>query len=225
MTRVIRLTLILAITTAGCSPQPAVDYFPLTENQTWSYQITQSDRSVNVMHASLAPQELFGRTVYPRAISMRDVKMQIDYFVSDESGVYLFATQDRGQEKPVAIPNPTFSYARPVKTGMSWEEIYEGMSFGDETPVPLTNIVDGTDFSVLVPAGNFADCLKYTGTGEINTAKGKLAVSVTQWYAPGIGLVKYMMSETTDNNGFRGLNLTVVLMESSLVDSRPPTSQ
>jgi hypothetical protein len=224
MIRITSLVLVLALSTAGCSQQPAVDYFPLAENNNWSYQITQSDQRVEVVHESLPAEELFGRTVYPRTISMRDTKMEVDYFVSDESGVYLFATQERGQPEPVANPSPTFSYARPVKAGAQWEEIYEGLAFGDGTPVPLSNVIDGTEFTVLVPAGNFSDCLKYTGTGEINTAKGKLAVTVTQWYAPDIGLVKYMMSETTDNDSFRGLNLTVVLMESNLVDSEAKTN-
>ena len=231
MTRIIQLTAVLAIATASCSQQPAVDYFPLAENNSWSYQVSQDDRRVEVLHRSLPKEELFGRTVYPRAISMynalieQDVEMEVDYFISDESGVYLFATRDPRQLEPVANPSPTFSYAYPVKAGTTWEEMYEGQAFGDETPVPLRNVIEGTDFTVMVPAGTFNDCLKYTGTGEINTAKGKLAVTVTQWYAPDVGLVKYMLSETTDNDSFRGVNLTVVLMESSLVVNGPQTSR
>ncbi len=74
-----------------------------------------------------------------------------------------------------------------------------------EVPVSLDFVVESMDDAVSVKAGDFTHCLRIRGTGKgfFNSDKtlGKAHISVeqTDWYAPGVGLVKTIREEKTDN--------------------------
>jgi len=74
-----------------------------------------------------------------------------------------------------------------------------------EVPVTLDFVVESLDDAVTVKAGHFRHCLRIRGTGkgyfdaDKTLGKAHITVEQTDWYAPGVGLVKTVRLEKTDN--------------------------
>jgi len=74
-----------------------------------------------------------------------------------------------------------------------------------EVPVTLDFVVESLDDEVTVKAGRFRHCLRIHGTGKgyfgSDKTIGKVHIDVeqTDWYAPGVGLVKTVRHERTDS--------------------------
>jgi hypothetical protein len=68
-----------------------------------------------------------------------------------------------------------------------------------------------------VPAGRFEKCLRLEGTGllhvlaDARVGASEVPVTHTEWYAPGVGLVKLVRSETLDTQAIVGGTITMEL--------------
>ena len=78
-------------------------------------------------------------------------------------------------------------------------------------PVTVTYKIEDTDDTVTVTAGTFGHCLRVHGKGYLFAGRtlqefmgiDTINIDQTEWYAPGVGLVKSVREEYTQPNEFR----------------------
>ncbi|MFO1436596.1 MAG: hypothetical protein U1F34_09720 [Gammaproteobacteria bacterium] len=140
-----------------------------------------------------------------------------DYLVRDQFGVRRIGTV-RGFDSSLRLDDEQHYLIKlPATPGMSWpltsqvslvESIFyeAGEHIRDrEVQVPMVYAISANDESVTVPAGTFEHCVKITANGsaivrvKMGENFGHIDVAHTDWYAPGIGLVRSERRETSDS--------------------------
>ena len=72
---------------------------------------------------------------------------------------------------------------------------------GNKAQVPMLYRIEDLNATVTVPAGTFENCIKVYGEGSFNayldSVNGQMEIpmSVEEWYAEGVGLVKQIRYE------------------------------
>ncbi|MCC2655188.1 MAG: hypothetical protein K0Q76_296 [Panacagrimonas sp.] len=99
------------------------------------------------------------------------------------------------------------------------EPFRERFSQDESKRVPLHMKVAALDETVEVPAGRFEKCLRLEGTGLLNVladariGASEVPVTHTEWYAPGVGLVKLIRKEVLDTQAIVGGTITMELTD------------
>lgn len=208
--------LLLFVGLPGCTGSPD-DWLPLGRQRDLTYHRTVHfleevvDSSVTVHERGTVKYQ--GLTVavteYPGGAR--------DYLVGDDKGVRRLATV-RGRDGTLRMEDDAHYVLRlPAKVGSHWMlpsaiSLIESMFYeaGErirdrQVPVTLRYTVEATDETVTVPAGTFSNCLRVSAHGSaitrVNMGQnfGHIDVAHTDWYAPGIGLVKSERRETSDS--------------------------
>ena len=186
-------------------------YFPLRPGWRWEYalHITTADGASRARYflTNLQPFRIGGTVTMPR----RTPAGETYFYVEDAGGVQRVAELMAGQAlKTYAAPQTVLQY--PLAAGRHWRantrtavlqviSHTEGKLYRVETPLTLNYVVDSTDDTVTVPAGRFVHCLRVRAQGktvaDLRRHLGVIEVRVTstQWYAPGVGLVKAKRKE------------------------------
>lgn len=212
---------------AGCGGARGT-LFPLDAGRSWDYSVTTTvlDQTVR-------------STMQVRALGMVDGEdgpvgvieypgNARGYYVSDSDGVRRVATR-RGIDGRVRRDGPKhFILRSPFAVGTKWSltsqltlvesVFYEaGERIRDrEVPVTLDYSIASAGETVTVPAGTFRDCLKVSASGSaivrVNQGAnfGHVDVEHTDWYAPGVGLVR---SERRESSGSPYLKSGVYVQE------------
>lgn len=208
--------LAIAVVTSGCAESPA-DYLPFAEGRQWHYRVTRNEQLRPIQEElsirvdgiiSLGGQSVavFAQPPYSK-----------NYYTADQDGIRRVATA-RGMDGAV-IPDSADHYVLryPGGSAGTWilpstlalieERISEGVAIRDQKiPLAMTYKVAGSDAEVSVPAGSYRGCLRIDGTGAalVPVHKGETTVRVdvasSDWYAPGVGLVKSVRTETSPSD-------------------------
>jgi hypothetical protein len=196
-----------ALLLAGCGQSPS-DYFPLGGEQRWQYDITRTikgeTRRQKLIVANLRATELAGRQVFPR----RRLDGAVELYERTADGV-LRVYPDAKQRQTVLPAVPAPGVAWQGETQIMFLEVTGAFSATFEArmqqSIPLSYVVESADETVEVAAGRFAHCLRVKSNGSM-FAGGTLReymgirfvqVEQTDWYAPGVGLVKRVRREFT----------------------------
>jgi len=197
----------LLLALAGCG-RPGNDYFPLDPGLNWDYRVTVAIKGEaqvqRLLLGSLPPKTVDGVAYYPRRL----LDGQMEYHERTAEGV---VTVDpvSGKKDLVLPPGP--------KTGAKWQggtHIFflevTGVfapTFEErvQTTIPLEFTVEADDDTVTVGAGTFEHCLRVKATGSIfagSTLRDFMGirfiqVEQTDWYAPGVGLIRRVRNEST----------------------------
>ncbi len=193
----------------GCGKN-ASSFHPLTEGMTWEYQLSwdsnwTDDVTKKYLATNLAPRDLGGTKVVPQKTEIDEI-ISFYFIAEDDSGIFTFAEQSKGDIDPKIKPYRDYFIKYPIKVGASWEvntpDIYV-YSSKQRVPGTIKYIIESLNDVVTVAAGNFAKCLKVKSEstlriyiedfGEANVSRQTYA-----WYAPEIGGVKYKLTEHTD---------------------------
>lgn len=120
---------------------------------------------------------------------------------------------------------------QPAELGASWRydsrlRLIESRTFAAEDrlgmrylPVALEARIAEVDATIEVPAGRFRGCVKVEASGRtlVPADRGNLEVEVavtqTEWYAPGVGLVKSVRAEAADSPFLRNGEYVQELLE------------
>jgi hypothetical protein len=197
----------LALTVAGCGSPPA-DYFPLGTRQQWEYGVSRTikgqEQRQKLLLANLPPVTLEGRQYFPQ----RRLDGTVDLFERVADGI--FHVNPANEARVRILPMP-------MEVGASWSE-KTTIRFLEITgafaptflerisnSIALDFVIESVDETVDTPAGRFANCLRVRGSGSmfagqtLRTYLGIRFINVdqTEWYAPGIGLVKSVRNEYT----------------------------
>ncbi len=225
----ILLSLLFICLLASCSNDES-SYFPLSKGYKWHYDVALITRdglsNQKYILNNLGKGELEGKPVYLR----RSLDGTILYYtVNDEGIVYLGNVNDWELEQAFHADEQVVMHY-PVSLDSEWEQITytrllkktgppQKTEFRINAKVPLEVKVESLSEEVRVPAGQFKGCLKITMTGSTMKDAGNYVgltlvnVKQTNWYAPGVGLIKMERIETTKSDALDKGSLLVELTE------------
>lgn len=213
----LRCALLFALSAAGGCGQDGDDYYPLAAGRWWYYTIDETildeARSARYLVRNLAPREVGERRVVPQAVQTASV----DFITHDEAGIVRVAHQRAGRPGVGVDDPPRVLLPAVLDDDRRWQVastlgLIESRTFerADRVilrrlPVTLTKHVADRDAEVVVPAGRFTHCVRIAGEGRASvptdrgTATAEVLVESSEWYAPGVGLVKVERRESSDS--------------------------
>ncbi|MBI2992854.1 MAG: hypothetical protein HYY48_01600 [Gammaproteobacteria bacterium] len=196
------------LTVKGCAPQ-STDYFPLGTEQTWQYRITRTIKG-ETHYQKLIVANLpaltgnDGAVYFPR----RRLDGRAEWYQRDQKGLFRVdpATNERSQILPAGL-----------KAGIRWQEparirfLEMGGTFSAtftervQNSITLDYVIEDMDATVEMAAGTFKHCMRIRGSGSMFAGSllesflriRFIKIEQTDWYAPGVGLVKRVRNEYT----------------------------
>jgi hypothetical protein len=200
---------------SGCGDTENLHY-PLTPDRWWYYQaettILDKPRQQRLLVSNLGEGEFEGKAVL---IQRQSTGREL-YFRSTSEGLKRVAVRAEFGDIPVFAGAVTV-LPSDLSRGEPWLvrselQLVESRTFARQDrlrnftfPVQLTMSISGHNEIIKVPAGRFNNCLRVDGNGQriVPTDRGNAIAEVfvmhTDWYAPGVGLVKSVRAETTDS--------------------------
>jgi uncharacterized protein DUF3108 len=221
--------LLFCLLCISCSKKD-ISYFPLSEGYKWQYDVTLITRDgldkQKYLLNNLGETNLNGSLVYLRQ-SLDGTKLY--YSVSDEGISYLGSVENQGIN-PEINEDKQLVFPASLSVGTVWEQSTttkllkktgppQKTEFKIIADVPLEVKIEALDESVTVPAGRFDKCMKITMTGSSFKDAGNYVgltlvdVEQTNWYAPGVGLIKMERKETTQRKALDKGSLLIELEE------------
>ncbi|MGE0860254.1 MAG: hypothetical protein AB7P42_14195 [Gammaproteobacteria bacterium] len=211
---------LLAASLAACGPAGG-SYYPLAAGRWWHYAV----QSV-VLDEPRQSRFLLQNAGLARGLDGQ-VHLQIsqtrsaDFLRADGQGVIRIASQHPGMPGPRPDEPPRVLLPRTLAPGTAWQvrsslALAESRTFEPRDriiprrlPVVVTKTIAARDATVEVAAGRFDHCLLVEGVGEASVPADRgntsatIKVSVREWYAPGVGLVRLEREETTASTFFK----------------------
>lgn len=203
----------LFLPAAHAADDAGASLFPTTPGRWWYYstetRVRDEPRRQRLFVANVA---FDGRTLLQRRQGAWDHL----YAVGDERVEHraylnrMAGGREAREAEAVLLPVPP-------KPGASWQfqsrlRLIESRTFAAEDrlanrflPVEMTASIKADDDEVSVPAGRYDDCVRVEAVGKtlVPADRGNLEVEVTvtqtEWYAPGVGLVKTQRVEEADS--------------------------
>jgi len=172
--------------------EPAEAYYPLKPGMTWEYSVISSQAGTGkLIITNLPERELDGKKLIPQEWKMGG---HVKYYLiaQDSYGIYRYAEQKSPSAEPVVATPKVYHMKEPVDKGTTWDVVTKM----DNRQVKINLTIEKTNDVVQVPAGTFNNCVQVKHEGEIQGEEGKspLAVLAYEWYAPGTGLVKSLVT-------------------------------
>lgn len=203
----------------ACQDYRSEIYFPLANGKTMHYQTSFKAGGEFSKHRLIVTNEkaetLADQTVFPQKFH----NGMINYYSEDQDGIFQVA---RYTETSDLIENQEKFYLikKPISEGSQWQqtnrayflektvrEINAGQASlsGDLVinPLIMQYVIDRINETVTVPAGTIEHCIRIKGKGEtkgLGSEIGAVQIHVeqTEWYGPGIGLIKLIRTEKTN---------------------------
>ena len=229
-----RLSLIAALLLlAGCTPEPKGDsYFPLQVGSNWTYDLT-SDIDGTISHDTQVisvPRTIdyaSGDQVFVRRAEIEG-GIGVEYWLRhDKVGIARIAQRTDVDEIAKLDPNARTVLKLPLTVGASWMVPTQTFVIGPKTDlgqrdikmpkVLMTNVVEGMEEEVTVPAGTFKHCARVIGNGilplYLDAVQGFKDIPIInrEWYCKGVGLVKVERVEALSSTLFSGGKITMEL--------------
>ena len=229
-------TLIVSLSLLGCDADiPETDYFPLQKGVMWEYQVDEkltgreNYRSFTIENRGLA-QFPADHEYAGDQISIRHTSDGTDYYIlKDDSGIYRVAKRTLIEYEPRFDANlvRVLPNHRDLNVGRSWViptkpyALHATASFAVPDPrkrdINMQFEIKSITETVEVPAGIFENCIRVEGntllTLYVDPKLGYQDIPITQteWYAPGVGLVKLVRNEPLNVELFKGGSISYEL--------------
>lgn len=224
------LVISLALGACGDSTDPAA-YFPTDTGLRWTYQIRRT--TMDGTAEQLYFVENYGnRQLSPEldAHVQRTFEGNRYYYHRGRRGWTRVAVQGVAEEQVRITPEPWLLIPAEPILGSTWQQptitrVLEKTGppqvtlFRIQAQLPVTYKVAAVSDVVTVPAGRFARCLRIEGEGSLSTNVGNyigttsISLRSTDWYAPGVGLVKSELTESTSSDALNHGALTIELRD------------
>lgn len=202
------ISIFLLIIIAGCSKEDD-SYFPLKEGLWWEYQETLTIRDETFIQKRItrtlpevhSPQgDYFAQEAQGR---------KTQYYRIEEAGILRYDLEKQPPQTDLLLPfDHSITWTLTSRLG-----VIESRTFAPQDriltrpkPVILSYVVLTDNDEVVVPAGRFTHCLKIQGTGrkivkvDRGNASAEIQIESTDWYAPGVGLVKTERVERSESS-------------------------
>jgi hypothetical protein len=191
-------------------PAPVDRYFPLTKRSRWTYRVQELRKNFDYVNRV----RVFGPKFFESL--KKDVVEVEESYSSTGNGVFLleeqepivyfredgylnrvFLTQQGGKLVPASGSGDSRFLPETIVPGSSWESDSQAFRVGTDLgfKVAHRHSISIDPKSVTVPAGTFEDCLRIDtfsthGPGSGREPNEELTFYYSDWYAPGVGLVK-----------------------------------
>lgn len=206
----------------GCNDEPAgaESYFPLQSGLRWTYRVTTTrgseQQETHFEQYNAEPESIDG--VFHTA---RITDQGTRYYVREtDEGIYRAAKRTLVALYPQVDNLPHWILKRPLRIGNAWSNPSHPYVLRRLHPYE-DNLASGINFkmayqikamndSVNVPAGLFHNCIRVDGDAQLSiyadarTGYQDIEISTTEWYAPGVGLVKLVREEPLTGDVFTG---------------------
>ncbi|MBT2971587.1 MAG: hypothetical protein KME56_16420 [Candidatus Thiodiazotropha sp. (ex Ctena orbiculata)] len=219
----------LVLLLASCS-KPSIDsssYFPLAQGLRWDYLVTSRvGDSIQLSDFSIHAGSEESINDAPHSVRITSDGTRY-YIAENSSGIYRKAKRTLIENRPSIDDPPHWILKYPLRKGTHWsnptypfvlrrvypyeERLTRGMN------LKMTYQIASENDTVVVPAGRFDNCLRVEGEANLTLyadAKSgyeEILINTTEWYAPGVGLVKLLREEPLVNEVFAGGNLVYEL--------------
>jgi len=207
-------SLLLVVGLAACQRgAPADDWFPLEAGHRWTYRVTTLRDDDTSERESLTLRTLDTEPLAGEAAWRRCSDSGVDYWLrADASGIYRVASKSDLDAEPQPDKPPRFVLKAPYSVGTQWQSstaAYLLMRRNQFPPeirhthpdVTMRYTIAAVDESVDTPAGRFEHCLRVLGSASVHvyadpaTGWRDMPLATTEWYCPGVGLVRLERSE------------------------------
>lgn len=214
---------------AACSEKPQPNYFPLNEGYRWQYRMSESNPLVS-RRLPLSMENLGARTRDGRRYWLRRSSEGNEYWLRIEGeGVVRSAARSWLGGSPALEEAQTVLPPKLV-VGAEWNAqtrpyileraipFRERFTQDDSKNIELRMRLANDDEVVEVPAGRFEHCLRVEGQGRLfvladaRIGASEVPITQTEWYAPGVGLVKLQRSEELKTEQIVGGEVTLELL-------------
>jgi len=220
MPRTLAMVATLGALLVACKPSGGQSYFPLDPGWTWRYSVATDIKNLGTEKSA---QLVVNRGMIVTEQKNLVLRMYEDghvfYYAVQDDGILLAGDREAGEDAKDAPPNQ-YVLKYPVAVGVTWPVdgktyLMRRQEIGPaavimvpiKADLELTYTVEAKDDVVKVPAGTFRNCLrlhgKGTGSANMGERMGDMDITVesTEWFAPGVGLVKMTRKEDSGPEG------------------------
>ncbi|WP_298829285.1 hypothetical protein [uncultured Piscinibacter sp.] len=227
-----RIAALAPLLLAGACGSPQDDsYFPLAEGHRWAYALRTEWENQVVEHESRVIETLGRDALDSGTAWRRRSDSGVDYWLrSDASGIYRVATKSELQAAPEPDKEPRFVLKAPIAVGTSWRTsttaylLQRRQEFPREIrhrhpSIPMNYSIEAVGEAVAVRAGRFDDCVRVKGLAALRLFADPvvgwkdMALTTTEWYCAGVGLVKLVREEPAGSTFLTGGTLTMELVD------------
>lgn len=225
------LLLVTATLLSACGGNDAsTPYFPLEPGARWDYEVREKN-AVTELSRQLTIRNLDPIRVEGNRYARRLASDGNEYWLAPADGALTRVGVRRAIDSaPVMDDKPRMVMQLPPTDGQWWEvetrpyilervePFRERFSQDESKRIALHMRVASLDDTVEVPAGRFEKCLRLEGTAllhvlaDARVGASEVPVTHTEWYAPGVGLVKLVRTETLDTQAIVGGSITMELV-------------
>lgn len=224
----------LSLSLAGCLGPGGSTYFPVTQGMQWTYAVN-TDMPDGVSQSTLSIQgigraDVFNAKGESQNAQVRRTSHGTDYYiVTKPEGVYRVAkrlvVETQGQTD--RTPRLVLPTGKNLRVGYSWTQESTPLAvrwmppFSEMNasikPFDMVYTIESLDETLDTPAGRFEKCVKVEGQGRMTIYADPRAgyeevfITHTEWYAPGVGLVKVERDEPLDTSIIKGGRVTLQL--------------
>lgn len=222
--------LCVVLLAAACQAPPGDSLFPLEAGHRWTYELrsewenNQVERETRVLD-TLGAEHLEGGRAFRRRSDSG-----VDYWLrSDASGIYRVATKSDLDEQPKLDKERRYVLKAPFVVGSSWRAgttaylLQRRQEFPREIrhshpDVPMNYSIEALNETVSVRAGRYEGCLRVKGVAALRLFADPVAgwkdlpLTTTEWYCPGVGLVRLERDEPAGSSFLIGGRLTMELL-------------
>jgi len=224
MKNMITLTVLFLLSGLFSCSKNNDSYYPLDEEKTWTYQVSVSSFqygntvTTEATLTNFPPRELGGRKVTPQKLDMGN-HSYFNFISANAEGIYEFGSQSSATLEPEIREKPNYFIKYPIEIGKEWNYEANIILVNDKKiPVTLKSRIESVDEIVTIPAGTFKDCVKIKSTGIASAQSGytfgasyRVDIIHYYYYAPGVGNIKSVVEEKSDNFFFGSGTMTMQL--------------
>jgi hypothetical protein len=226
-----RLLLALASALAACSAPQDDSLFPLAKGHRWAYELSTEWENNVVEHEPRVIETLGDDTLDTGRAWRRRSDSGIEYWLrSDASGIYRVASKSELDAAPLPDKEPRFVLKAPVAVGTTWRAsttaylLQRRQEFPREIrhshpAVTMNYTIEALGERLATRAGQFENCVRVKGVAALRLFADPvvgwkdMVLTTTEWYCPGVGLVKLLREEPAESTFLTGGKLTMELVD------------
>lgn len=222
--------LCLLLPLAACNAPPAgTSLFPLEAGRQWTYDVSIEREGGIVEHETQSFSTLGEERLVDLTAWRRRSDSGVDYWLrADDSGIYRVASKSDLDADPVPDKERRYVLKTPHTVGTQWQApttaylLQRRQEFPREIRhthpvIPMSYAIEAVSETVSTRAGRFEGCLRVKGAALLMLFADPVAgwtnmpLTTTEWYCPGVGLVKLERQEPAKSAFLTGGTLTMEL--------------
>ncbi len=224
--------LLSAALLAGACSEPSLpaSLFPLEPGRRWVYDVRTDWENQVVEHETRTLTTEGEARIDGQPAWRRRSADGVDWYLRvNDSGVFRVASKSDLDEEPRADVPPRYVLKAPIAVGTQWQStttaylLRRRQEFPPEIRhthpvIPMNYVIESLDDAVESRAGRFERCVRVRGQAVLRLFADPvvgwrdMALTTTEWYCRGPGLVKLVREEPAHSTFLVGGTLTLDLM-------------